>query len=306
MTYPLISPARRLEMLEWPAKPVRMVLDTDTFNEVDDQFALAYTLLSPDRLHCEAIYAAPFFNDRSTGPEDGMLKSYDEILRILARMDRPAEGFVHHGSRRWLTGGDGPTLSPAADDLVRRALMPADGPLYVVAIGAITNVASAILAAPEIIERIVVVWLGGNPYYWYRATEFNMYQDMAASRLILDCGVPLVQIPCINVTEHLKTTQAELARYVKGSGALGEYLYETFSAYHDDHYAWSKEIWDVGAIAWLVNQEWVESAVIHSPILTDDQTWSHDPRRHMIREATRLRRDKIFADLFRKLEAHAR
>ena len=122
MTYPVISPARRLEMLEWPVKPVRMVLDTDTFNEVDDQFALAYTLLSPDRLHCEAIYAAPFFNDRSTGPEDGMLKSYDEILRILARMDRPAEGFVHLGSRRWLTGADGPVPSPAADDLVRRAL----------------------------------------------------------------------------------------------------------------------------------------------------------------------------------------
>jgi len=73
-----------------------------------------------------------------------------------------------------------------------------------------------------------------------------MYQDMAASRLILDCGVPLVQIPCINVTEHLKTTQAELERHIKGSGALGSYLYETFSAYYDDHYARSKEIWDVG------------------------------------------------------------
>ena len=112
MTFPMISPGRRLEMLEWPAKPVRMVLDTDTFNEVDDQFALAYTLLSPDRLRCEAIYAAPFHNERSTGPEEGMLKSYDEILRILGRMDRPSEGFVHPGSRRWLTGSDGPVAQP--------------------------------------------------------------------------------------------------------------------------------------------------------------------------------------------------
>jgi inosine-uridine nucleoside N-ribohydrolase len=297
----VISPGKRLEMLEWPAEPVRMVLDTDTFNEVDDQFALAYTLLSPERLQCEAVYAAPFHNERSTGPEDGMLKSYDEILRILGRMGHPAEGFVRHGSRRWLTGSDGPAPSPAADDLVQRALAGSGSPLYVVAIGAITNVASAILMAPELIERIVVVWLGGNPVTWHRATEFNTYQDMAASRLILDCGVPLVQIPCINVTEHLKTTQAELERHIKGSGALGAYLYETFSTYYDDHYARSKEIWDVGAVAWLVNAEWVESALIHSPILTTEQTWSHDPRRHLIREAIRVRRDQIFADLFRKL-----
>ena len=56
-----------------------MVLDTDTYNEIDDQFALVYALLSPERLNVEAIYAAPFHNKRSQGPEDGMHRSYDEI-----------------------------------------------------------------------------------------------------------------------------------------------------------------------------------------------------------------------------------
>ena len=50
----------------------RVVLDTDTYNEVDDQFALAHLLLSPDEVEIEAVYAAPFFNDRSSGPADGM------------------------------------------------------------------------------------------------------------------------------------------------------------------------------------------------------------------------------------------
>lgn len=44
---------------------INMVLDTDTYNEVDDQFALMYALRSPERLNVEAIYAAPFYNNRS-------------------------------------------------------------------------------------------------------------------------------------------------------------------------------------------------------------------------------------------------
>ena len=45
---------------------VRAVLDTDTYNEIDDQYAVAYGLLSPQRMSLEAIYAAPFVNDRSS------------------------------------------------------------------------------------------------------------------------------------------------------------------------------------------------------------------------------------------------
>ncbi len=301
MGFPTLSPSRRLALLEPPTGTVHMVLDTDTYNEIDDQFALVYALLSPERIVCEAIYAAPFHNKRSAGPEDGMRKSYDEILRVLDRLGRPHAGLVYQGSPRWLPAPDQPVPSPAAADLVARARAERDGPLYVVAIGAITNVASAILAAPEIVERIVVVWLGGHPASWHDAREFNLSQDLLASRLIFDCGVPLVHVPCRNVTEHLRTTQAEIERFVKGRGPVGDYLCAIYSAYYDDHFARSKELWDIGPIAWLVNPAWVPTAVVHSPILTSQQTWSHDPRRHFIREAFGVNRDKIFGDLFRKL-----
>ena len=58
-----------------------MVLDLDTYNEIDDQFALVTRCSA--QLNVEAVYAAPFTNDRSTGPGDGMEKSYEEILRLL-------------------------------------------------------------------------------------------------------------------------------------------------------------------------------------------------------------------------------
>src|SRR5690606_14880309 len=63
-----LSPEQRLARLAPVNQRVRVVLDTDTFNEVDDQFAVVHALLSPDTMNVEAIYAAPFKNALSTGP----------------------------------------------------------------------------------------------------------------------------------------------------------------------------------------------------------------------------------------------
>ena len=70
--------------------------------------------------------------------------------------------------------------------------MSSDELLYVVAIGALTNIASAILIEPKIIEKIVVVWLGGTALHWPHAVEFNLAGDVLAARLVFDCGVPLI------------------------------------------------------------------------------------------------------------------
>ena len=283
-----------------PTGVVRAVIDTDTDNEIDDQFAVVYALLSPERVRVEALYAAPFQNERSSGPEDGMLKSHEELHRLLDRLPQHRSTPVHHGSRSWLSGPDRPVESPAATNLIERARESPE-PLYVVTIGAPTNVASALLMEPAIAERIVVVWLGGNPWYWHRAVEFNAEQDMHASHVLFDSGVPLVHVPCCNVTEHLRTTLPEIERYVRGAGPIGDYLADIYANHFTDHFARSKVIWDVGTVAWLVNPEWVPTVVIHSPVLTSEGTWSHDPRRHLIREALWTDRDAIFGDLFGKL-----
>ncbi|NOZ21648.1 MAG: nucleoside hydrolase [Planctomycetes bacterium] len=299
--FPKIPEARRLERLQPPKGKVRMVLDTDTYNEIDDQFAVVYALLSPEQMDVEAVYAAPFHNNRSSGPGDGMERSYEEILRVLERLDVSPEGLVHRGSTTFLPDGETPCESDMTRDLIERAMATDDEPLYVAAIGAITNVASAILIEPAIIERIVLVWLGGQPLHWRTAREFNLKQDVPASRVIFDCGVPLIHIPCTGVASHLQTTVAEMERYVQGRGAIGDYLTEIFKDYHADHFAWSKVIWDIATIAYLINPAWVPTLLVHSPILTDQVTWSVDQSRHLIRHATYVDRDPIFKDLFTKL-----
>ena len=303
MSLPTLSDTLRLERLQPPKGKVKIVLDTDTYNEIDDQFAIVYALLSPEQMDVEAIYAAPFYNDRSTGPSDGMEKSYDEILRLLDKLDISPDGLVYKGSPGFLTDYEHPYKSEAVDDLINRAMASQDEPLYVVAIGAITNIASAILIEPKIIERIVVVWLGGHALHWPDTKEFNLKQDIPSSRFIFDCGVPLIQIPCAGVTTHLRTTVSEMEQYVLGRGAIGDYLAEIFKDYTADHYAWSKEVWDIVTIAYLIDHTWVPTELVHSPILTDQITWSVDRSRHLIRYANYVNRDPIFRDLFKKLEA---
>lgn len=290
-----------LERLQHPGKKLHMVLDTDTYNEVDDQFALAYAVNSPNALHIEAVYAAPFLNHRSCSPEDGMQKSYEEILRVLGMFHIPSQDFVFHGSRAYLRDIHTPQESDAARDLVKRALSFQGDSLYVVGIGALTNIASAILMEPKIINRIVVVWLGGNAFHWKDTDEFNLKQDIYASRIIFDSGVPLIHIPCMGVASHLLTTVPELEYYLKDRDGIGTYLTDIVKGYCDQSFGWSKVIWDIAAIAWLVNPEWVPARIVHSPIVTDQLTWSFDDSRHFIKSAIHVDRDQIFADFFRKL-----
>ena len=301
--FPTINETDRISLLEPNKGKIRMVLDTDTYNEIDDQFALAYALLSEDKLTVEAIYAAPYYNDRSESPADGMEKSYQEILRLLNFMKRPSNGLVYRGSTEYLQDVSKPIRSEAALDLVSRAMKSTpDDPLYVVPIGCITNIASAILIEPQIINNIVVVWLGGNDLNWPTQKEFNLMQDVLAAQVVLNSGVPLIITPCRPVVSHFHTTLPELELNLKGKNDLSNYLYEIVKGYNSQNLvAWSKEIWDVVAIAWLVNPSWVHTNLVNSPILTDQVTYSVDHSSHFIRMATSLNRDAIFRDLFFKL-----
>jgi hypothetical protein len=76
---------------------------------------------------------------------------------------------------------------------------------------------------------------------------------------------------------------------------------EIVKDYVPDHFAYAKVIWDIAAVAYLVDSTWVDTALVHSPILTGLLTWSFDTRRHLIRVATYVRRNPIFEDLFAKL-----
>ena len=311
-----------LKRLRKPSGPVDVVIDTDTYNEIDDQFALAFLIKSPEKLRLKAINAAPFLNNKSTGPGDGMEKSYAEIMNILTLMKREdLKGIVKKGSTVFLPSETEPVDSPAARELAELAAgYSEENPLYIIAIGAITNVASAILLKPEITNRIVIVWLGGHAHSWPHTAEFNMRQDVAAARVVFGSGgeaslsgvrpadgygaAALVQLPCMGVVSAFTTSGPELEHWLRGKNELCDYLVETTTqaALADQKIpTWTRVIWDVCAVGWLLDGDFMDDVLCPSPIPQYDNHYSFDPARHFIRYVYHVYRDKLFEALFKKL-----
>jgi len=292
----------RIKNLFVPEGKIDVVLDTDAFNEIDDQFAVSYMLLSKHKLNVKAVYAAPFHNTRSNGPKDGMEKSYNEILTLLDFLGEKVS--VFKGSEDYLSDELTPVISEAAHDLCERANnYSPENPLYVVAIGAITNIASAILLNPKMAENTVVVWLGGHGHHYSHTKEFNMRQDIAAARVVMKSKVPFVQLPCSGVVSEFRVSKPELEYWLKGKNPLADYLADA-AIKEADSYAmgkpWTRVIWDVTAVAWLLNENdrFMESKLIPMKIPTYDNLYCEIPNGHIMRYVYSINRDELMNDLF--------
>lgn len=297
-----------LKNLSVPEHPVDVVIDTDAFNEIDDQYAIAYLLSSSEKLNVKAIYAAPFFNEISTSPKDGMEKSYAEIIKLLELMDTSElKNVVFKGSDEYLPDEKTPVISDAAQHLADLATnYTPDNPLYVVEIAAITTVASAILINPEIQKNIVVVWLGGHSLEYHDTKEFNMKQDIAAARVIMSHEIPFVQLPCVGVVDTFRISKPELEFWLKGKNKLCDYLVDhtirTAEVYAVGM-AWTRVIWDVTAVAWLLNDgdQFMESKIINKHIPNYDFQYNLTNNNGFMRYVYSINRDELMTDLIKKL-----
>ncbi|WP_298969428.1 nucleoside hydrolase [uncultured Roseobacter sp.] len=359
MTFTPLSPDLMQDRLSLPqGGPVRLLIDTDAANEIDDQFAIAWALLSPEHMTVEAVTAVPFsfahhqpellaaeraleegatraehlvggfqgWLDRLhaqgrraadlkfVGTAEGMELSYREICTIYDKLGISSDGKVFKGASRYMQTPDDIVDSEAVETIIRLA-KSGDAPLYIAAMGCVTNIASALLKAPEIRERIVVIWTSAYPSTAPHCNRpsLNLVQDVHASRIIFDSGVPHIYLPGYHVGAQLKISRPEMAQFVKGRGAIGDYLYYlyTHNPLHDmfaisDAERRSWVIWDIINIAWLIDPDWVPTHLTTSPILDENLFWEKHAERHQMREAHDVQRDEIFLDFYDKLAAAAK
>ena len=336
----MLTEQEKLARLTVPAGKIRIVIDSDAKNEVDDQFAISWAFRSPERFDVEAVYAVPFshtYFHRNLGspepevfecPKVGMESSYREIIKLFGLLGEPCENRIFRGAEHYIE--DGPVMSEAVEDLIKRG-MASEEPLYVVAIGAATNVASALMAEPRLADHIVVIWLGGQPAHFPYGIEFNLTQDIKAAQHLFNCGVPMIWVPCMGVASLLSLSDADVREKLMGKSSIGTYLAEivldqftnlqkavTRAANHrrlnmrgrDDmseaylaqftsnYVSWSRTIWDVSTIAFLKNPNWTASSLIPAPVLGNDCSYGiPESNRHKIRMVNYCQRDLIFGDM---------
>ncbi|MFD2565243.1 nucleoside hydrolase [Aquimarina rubra] len=349
-------------------KPLRVVVDTDFDNEIDDFFALTWLLLPHENIKVEGIYAAPFsFLERlkallrandlikaapdnltedeqalvnkykvqieaieklgitpeslldkgshvAMTPEEGMESSYDKLLEFMKLFDKP-EIPVLKGATHYLEDGC-PVRSEAVDHFIALARSASiDDPIYIMGIACATNLASAIMIAPDIIDKVVYTWTAGYPTNVtdLQNTSFNLSQDIEASQILFSSGVPLVYIPGFYVGQQLTLSQADMEAWFKDSGPIGKVLYDRyinnplFTWYGKDKnnlFGQIWNIWDLINIAWFIDPGSVPSHEVFSPILTEEGYWKPKKDSHLIRECYYTNYNSIFPAFAEQLRAY--
>lgn len=254
----VLSDKQLIDICRCPEKRADVVMDTDTYNEIDDQFAIAYALRHTEKFRIRGFTCAPFRKStRAATIAEGIALSCEETRTVLRLSgEERFSGMVYPGCTQFLPDEHTPVMSEAVEFLIRTSRAYTDAHrLYILATGAITNIASAILCDPSITGRICVVWLGGAAHGWWENYEYNMKQDLAAARVVISSDVPFVQIPAQGVTSDLIVSDIELRHYLKGKNAVCDFLYENSAKYmcaRSPYKAWSKVIWDIVVPAWFL------------------------------------------------------
>jgi len=201
-------------------KKIRVIIDTDAYAEADDQFAIVHALLTP-KFDVVGIVAEQFVT--GTFP-NSMEKSYEEINKIVQLMGLEEQVPVFRGEEQALRDEKTAGHSEGAQFIVEEALKQDDRPLFVLNIGAITNLAAAYLLNPEIADKLLAVWVGGGPYPTGHM-DFNSGNDLNAVNVILSSEMELWQIP-LSAYTMMEVSFHELFDRVKPCGELGNYLVE--------------------------------------------------------------------------------
>lgn len=286
-------------VLNYKKDKINLILDTDTYNECDDQFALSYLIKSKDLFNIEAITVAPYCHTkRDVKVRDGQELSYNEILKICNWLNFDTNNKVFKGSMDYIQNGYD-EKNDAVNKIIEIALK--NNKTYILGIGAITNIALAIKKEPKIVNKIEIVWLGGNELGYEDNLEYNFRQDVEAVKIVFESKVKLTILPCKKIVSELRIDINTLKKYLENKSELCNYLIERF--YNDGYHGVqeSRVIWDISVIAYMINKKWFETEQISCPNIRKDTSYEVTDNRHNITFVTKLDRNKIYEDLFNKL-----
>ena len=251
----------------------KIIIDTDPGQ--DDAVAILMALGSPEELDVQGIVTVA-----GNVPLSRTTYNARQILELAQRTDVPLYAGCARPIRRRLataehvhgaTGLDGPSLPPPTVKVREQhgvlflidALRAADaGELSLVTLGPLTNVAMAMVLAPDIAARIAEIVMifgsfseGGNIT---PAADFNNYVDPEASDVVLNSGVKITMVP-MDVTHQCLSTKARLQAFREIGNSCGVATCQmlTFSQQFDIRkYGWDgAPLHDPCAIAYLLAPE---------------------------------------------------
>jgi purine nucleosidase len=298
---------------------LRVLVDTDANNELDDQHALAYLLFNGRIFDVEGITV------NTTRGGGNITEQVAEARRVLALctlldtvpLKAGADGSFAtirpHLQESSFDGAD------AVNFIIERAHAAAPSRLVLLPIGKLTNVALALAKDPSIAAKVRIVWLGSN----YPAKgEYNQENDLDAVRYVLSVDVPF-EIATVRYgqgtgTDAVRVTPAEIGKRMPGKGpraaspvtgrhggtftTFGDYSVNLFEHIKLDGNPPSRALFDMAAAAILKNPTWARREEIPTPRLVGEQYVPGTSGSRRIVLWTHFDRDAILADFFATMD----
>jgi len=290
---------RKVPKIPPKGKRLRVIIDTDAKNEIDDIWAIALAILSPERFKIEGFVAANFDNSRPEAGLDSIEASFKEIKTILNKAGLANRWPVLRGSAPMRYKYE-PSESEGVDFIIKKAMesKPND-PLWIVGLGAATDIASAYLKEPRITDRVVVFW-HFRTRWPEKCWNFNVIGDVRAARTVFHSDLSFV---LFDTGTHLYCPMRESEQFLS-CGALGTYLHEY--RYKSPYYQKpTKGFFDLGDIAALVDPGLASWEVTDCPEVDWDLTYKFKGTKGSILRCYDINRDMTFKLLHQKLRTLA-
>jgi inosine-uridine nucleoside N-ribohydrolase len=257
-------PDRPLARIPEPGERVPLLIDTDAGCECDDQYAIALAIHAPERFDIQG-FVATHFGDR---PES-IAEAKAEIERVLEHSEMAGRWPVAEGG--WpMTFSSVPSESEGVDLIIDRAMRHTpERPMWIAILGPTTNTASALVQAPEIADRVVVLFHGRTQFWPRLAWNNNVDKDLKATRILFACGAPFV---LFDAGTHLHVSVADTERELAPRGRIGAYLHELRMA-NPFRRTMQKAFFDLGDTAWLLDPTLGRYDQTDAPELTMECTY---------------------------------
>jgi purine nucleosidase len=251
--------------------PQKVILDTDIGDDIDDAMALALILASPE---LELVGVTTVFGNvaaRSRQARTLLKAAGERFTRIpvaagcggtMASRPVPGRGTVDYlkgavpnQDAASLAERDLPKQDPRHGvDLIIDLIMNGDGDIIPIPIGALTNIAMAMVKEPRIVAKIPRI-ATMSAEFKRGFSEWNIKCDPEAAALVYNSGVPM-SVTTWDIGNTVKFGQAELDRLATGKGGVAQYLtraIRTWQAAHD--HTPMPSLFDPMAVATLVKPE---------------------------------------------------
>ena len=287
---------------------IPVILSTDTGNEIDDQWVVVHILTQPefDVLGVISVHAP-------TLPPPAGRSTYLVLLDVVEnRIKMKAHPPILEGASLPLADAQTPRPNEGVDFIIESSRkFSKNNRLDVLAIGAATDVASAILKDPTIVDRIRVFGMGFKS--WSEGgDEFNVLNDVKAWQVILKSEVP-VAIGCGDVAHASLSLSLDQAReLVSGHGPLGNWLWNEFDAFYwrhikpmrKDDFSKTWTIWDEISLAYLLGMTTQQD--YPRPVLRDDLKFDHPKTDRTITWVTDVDEKRVWKDFLERIDAYQR